>query len=250
MQARFRVALVLTALALTATACEINVTPTPKPSVTPVPTAVPTPLPTAVPTATPQPTASPSASVTPGSFQLAAGCPNDANNLVVNGGFETPDAGGGYNFYDSSFDGWQVTSGSVDVVGTYWQAAVGNQSIDLSGYAPGAIEQAFNTQAGRAHRLTLCLAGNSEGGDPVKQVEVSWNGSRLGTLSFDTTGKSTDKMGWVSYTLILPGSQVSSLSRLTLRSLTAGSYGPAVDNVSVYPQTLLISEASQAAQIQ
>lgn len=236
--------------------CIIAITPTSNPSTrpsaqatlrptpfpTPFPTAVATPFPTPFPTvaATAQPSATPSvtSSLGSGGFQLAAGCPEaPGTNLVRNAGFETPDAGSNYIVLTSAFEGWTLDANTVDVVGTLLQSAAGKQSLDLSGGNAGTLSQELATTAGQSYRLTLCLAGNPGGEPQVKLMNVMWNGSLLGQLSFDTAGKTFTSMGWVSYTVILPGSMVTGISRLSFQSLANSAYGPVIDNVSVYPVT-------------
>ena len=47
--------------------------------------------------------------------------------VIMQSSFEQPDIGGSYAAYlaGSEVDGWVVESGSIEVVGTYWQAADG-----------------------------------------------------------------------------------------------------------------------------
>ena len=73
-----------------------------------------------------------------------------------NGSFETGPTPGGYvtlSAGDTQITGWTVTGDSVDYIGSYWPAADGSRSLDLSGNAGGGVAQAFDTVAGRTYRV-------------------------------------------------------------------------------------------------
>lgn len=197
----------------------------------------PSPLPSTSPSATPSGTPSANPSGTPaGTFRQSAGCAAaPGGNLVSNPSFEEPNAGDKWKSFTSAFAGWDV-AGPIDVVGTYWQAGQGNQSAELSGGAVGSITQTVATRAGQGYRLSFCMSANPEGGNAAKRMDVLWNDKNLGTLSFETAGKSKENMGWVSYSIDLAPGQVSAGSKLSFKSLEAGYFGPAVDNVSVTQQ--------------
>ncbi|GAA0328819.1 choice-of-anchor C family protein [Actinoallomurus spadix] len=160
-----------------------------------------------------------------------------------NGGFENPvvPANGFTTFTGGSDIGaWRVVSGNVDVIGSgFWQAAEGNQSIDLDGDMAGAIEQSVPTRLGGCYNLTFSLAGNPDGGPALKRgyVRVAQRGfghsSSQRNFAFDTTGKTRADMGYVSQRLRFRalGSSVT----LTFGSATAGAFGPVVDGVSITP---------------
>jgi choice-of-anchor C domain-containing protein len=164
-------------------------------------------------------------------------------NLVINGSFETgvdPGVFTTLNAIDStSISGWTVTGGSIDYIGSYWQASDGSRSIDLNGITQGTLaQQTLATVAGQQYLISFDLAGNPDQGPTVKTIGVSIGGSGLQTFTFDTTGKSHGNMGWIteSFLYIATGT-----SMITFQSLTVGpvgnesfaAYGPALDNVSV-----------------
>ena len=66
-----------------------------------------------------------------------------------NGSFEDgPEISGSLvTLYDGNEEitGWKVSSGSIDLIGTYWKASDGERSLDLNGAGPGAISQTFDT---------------------------------------------------------------------------------------------------------
>src|ERR1700729_1013381 len=72
-----------------------------------------------------------------------------AANLIQDGNFDNPVAGNPFDTISApnSFGAgnvWNVTSGSVDVIGNYWQTApTGAHTVDLDGNSPGGINQSF-----------------------------------------------------------------------------------------------------------
>ena len=92
-----------------------------------------------------------------------------------NGSFETGPTPGGYvtlTAGDTQITGWTVTGNSVDYIGSYWPAADGSRSLDLSGNAAGGVAQAFDTVAGHTYRVGFALAGNPDCAPTVKTVQV------------------------------------------------------------------------------
>src|ERR1700758_3025161 len=82
---------------------------------------------------------------------LAAGTAHAATNLVADGDFTSPSGGNAFHQYSagSSIGSWNVVSGSVDLVGAYWQApTAGAGSVDLNGHSDGSIDQSIATGAG------------------------------------------------------------------------------------------------------
>ncbi|HEX8524521.1 MAG TPA: choice-of-anchor C family protein [Tepidisphaeraceae bacterium] len=159
---------------------------------------------------------------------------DSAKNRVVNGDFESPGVpSGGWSTYGagSTFGGWTVASGSVDMIGDYWQAASGNASVDLNGAQAGAIYQDLQTLAGQRYSLSFAMAGHPVAPQTV-QMQVWWGNTLIDTISFDTTGRSTSDMGWSDHRydgLLATGAT----TRLKFVSLTASSLGPTLDDVVV-----------------
>jgi choice-of-anchor C domain-containing protein len=157
-------------------------------------------------------------------------------NLVVNGSFEEPVVSSGdiaIYYAGSSFSGWTVQEGSIDLIGyLFWQADDGVQSVDLTGNcSTGAIYQDLTTIPLQAYSLSFALAGNP-GGDPaVKEMEVYWGTQLVDTLTFDVTGRTYTSMGWGQHQYSVVASTTT--TRLLFRSLTGGCQGPALDSVSV-----------------
>ncbi|MGW9171215.1 choice-of-anchor C family protein [Streptomyces decoyicus] len=128
---------------------------------------------------------------------------------------------------------WTVASGSVDLIGSgFWQAADGEQSVDLNGQGPGKVSQTFTTTAGKTYTVSYALAGNPGGNQGVKTGAVLIDGQNFQDFSFDTTGKTFARMGYVGrqVTFVATGASTT----LSFASTTAsGAYGPVIDNVRV-----------------
>lgn len=164
-------------------------------------------------------------------------------SLLVDGGFETPYT---YDIYDNGREAgevvgaWDVVSGTVDLVASADLSPFeGTQSLDLSGTGVGRISQSVTTAPGVTYQLTFQLAGNvtgllmSDDSQPIKQLEVIWNGSVVDTLSFDITGHTQTSMGWELRTFNVTATGTT--STLAFASLTDSIYGPVIDDVGLNP---------------
>ena len=165
----------------------------------------------------------------------ADGTARASGTAVPNGGFEEPAIGGGWSWFPAgtTIGPWVVGSGSVDVV-SMWQDAEGAQSIDLSGSGAGAIYQDLPTEPGRTYTLRFALAGNPEvrGEDRIKRVSVDFGDAAVDTLSFDTTGRTLEDMGWGYHSYSVTAT--SATTRLRFTSLNELSdTGPAIDDVKL-----------------
>ena len=179
-------------------------TPTPEPTVEPTPNPTPTPVPDP--------------------------CLGETN------GFEppnAPDAGASFVMltFGDNVDGFVIDTGSIDIVGTYWLAACGVQSMDLSGGEPGAIHREMFTTAGAAYRVRFAFSGNPYDDSAPKFVRILWDGVELDELAIVTDGFGPEDMGWKWFEYDVTAS--GSTARLTFESLTPGVYGPALDGISV-----------------
>jgi choice-of-anchor C domain-containing protein len=162
-------------------------------------------------------------------------------NLVTNGSFESgtaPSAAVGYTtlqLNSTAIDGWKVTAGNIDYIGTYWSAEDGARSIDLQGTGPanGAISatQTIATTIGQQYLVSFWAAGNPDGTPAVKTFNVSFGGSGLKSFSVAEGAGPRPAMNWTLESFIYTADSTS--SALSFMSTTAGPYGPALDNVSV-----------------
>lgn len=155
-----------------------------------------------------------------------------ANNITAGLGFSTFNSGSTLVSGD-----WTVTSGSVDQIGSYWQAPPGTPfptggSVDLDGNSPGAITQTFSQTTGGLYDLTFQLSGNPDGGPGVKSLAVTVNGVTQ-DLTYTVTGANTHgNMLYASESLFF--SLVSGSNTISFASTdTSGDYGAVVGNVSL-----------------
>jgi choice-of-anchor C domain-containing protein len=158
-----------------------------------------------------------------------------AGGSTIGDSFETPAAAGGFVRYPAGtqLGPWTVTTGNVDLTTTaLWQAAEGRQSLDLDGDAPGAVARTIATTPLLTYRITYALAGNYVGAPAVKTGEVRANGKVIQEMSFDTTGRYRDSMGYLRQTAYVLAK--SSSLRLEFASTTTpGDFGPVIDDVRV-----------------
>ncbi|MBI3342508.1 DUF642 domain-containing protein, partial [Candidatus Curtissbacteria bacterium] len=80
------------------------------------------------------------------------------------GVFTTVNPGG------TNITGWNVDSGNVDYIGTYWPASNGVRSVDMNGLTAGSISQSLTTVVGATYNVTFDLSGNPDSrpvGDPL-----------------------------------------------------------------------------------
>lgn len=170
-------------------------------------------------------------------LDLVSVVPAVPGDLLLDGEFEEPSVGAGHTVYSTydMIDNWLVADGSVQQVGTEWQAAGVSQSMHLNVDGPGTISQDIATTPGQAYLVRFAMAGDPDGGPASKTMEVDWGGNALGQQTFDTTGRTRTAMGWSRRAYLVSTS--SPTTTLAFRSLTAGAYGPVIDSVSVVPAT-------------
>jgi choice-of-anchor C domain-containing protein len=138
----------------------------------------------------------------------------------------------------TAIPGWEVIGASVDWISpTYWQTDTGLRNVDLSGDAPGGIRQTFSTIAGQRYSVVFWMAGN-----PDDWMSSTWSGQAMPkTLKVSATGDPGQEftvlpntradMNWQQFSYSFTASQTS--TTLQFESLTAGPYGPVLDDVSV-----------------
>ncbi|MCB1155254.1 MAG: DUF642 domain-containing protein [Deltaproteobacteria bacterium] len=175
-----------------------------------------------------------------------SGCavnPDEAGNIVSNSSFEepvvtTPEHYLPLNAGDTIGE-WDVIGKGVDLVGDRLQAGHGVQSVDLNNYTDhGGVEQALPTTPGQSYNLSFCYAGNTEGGEGIKEFEIFWGETSLGSWTFDTTGYTPTNMGWITTIIEVPGdftaSDTTTLKFVSLQPV-ASVHGPEIDAVVVVP---------------
>lgn len=169
--------------------------------------------------------------------------------IETNGSFETGVEPGSFvtlsAIDNSSIDNWTVETGSVDYIGTLWNASDGENSIDLSGNGVGSISQTLTTVPGNTYKVTFDLAGNPDGLPAIKTLDVDVDGV-VTPFEFDVTGQSTSDMGWEEKTFNFVADNASTI--LSFISTTDSAFGPAIDNVVVEDITPVVEIPAQCDQ--
>ncbi|MBM0231132.1 DUF642 domain-containing protein [Micromonospora sp. STR1_7] len=164
-------------------------------------------------------------------------------------GFETPVIGGDFQEFAAGqqFGPWTVTTGTVGLTRD-WQAAEGEQSLDLNGFSPGAVARTLPTTLLTTYRVSYALAGNPDNGPLVVTGKVTANGHTVDTFSFDTAGHTPSAMGYV-YRTVYFTNVLSATTVLQFASTTAGAFGPVIDDVRVESCLLVICSAGTAGAV-
>jgi choice-of-anchor C domain-containing protein len=153
-------------------------------------------------------------------------------NVIANPSFEIGTDPGSFTTVfagNTNITNWTVNSGSVDYIGSYWQAADGNRSVDMDGNSAGVMSQVINgLSLSSSYYVIFSMAGNPDGGPTIKTLQVDI-GPYSGQFTFDTTGYDKNNMGWVNKSFSF--TPTASTQTLTFTSLDAGYYGAAIDNV-------------------
>ncbi|QCO56784.1 choice-of-anchor C family protein (plasmid) [Pseudorhodobacter turbinis] len=167
---------------------------------------------------------------------VMAGSGSAGAATLINGSFEAPGT------YDGSFqtvwagstalEGWTIESGSVDLIGSYWQHSDGDYSLDMNGSALGVISQRIaDLVVGAYYALSFDMAGNTYYGGTTMSVTASVDGAGGGVFEFDTTGQSQSDMGWLTQSFQFQATDTSAV--LQFASNETGVVGPALDNVRI-----------------
>ena len=155
---------------------------------------------------------------------------------ITNGGFELGTDPGSFatvGVGQTNITGWDVTSGSVDYIGTYWQGqgAGGGRSVDLSGNSIGTLSQTFATVFGKLYDVTFWVSKNPDSGAPVRTGAVS-AGNTLGGFSY-STNNSRANMLWEQQTFRFQATSTSTTLSFSSDASGGCCYGPALDSVSI-----------------
>jgi choice-of-anchor C domain-containing protein len=162
---------------------------------------------------------------------------------IFNDGFNADPAPGLYQtIYDGGALGPWTVGGSVDWIGGYWQPAEGDGSVDMSGNYAGSLTTVLNTITGQDYTLSFFLAGNPDGGNSTKTLNVQ-AGNLNQDFYFSTVGHSEGSMGWVLETVNFVATNNPAL---TFTSLDNNAYGAALDGVVVSSSTAVPEPASCA----
>jgi choice-of-anchor C domain-containing protein len=174
-----------------------------------------------------------------------------ADSMLLNGDFtqysgtQSPSyttIGAGSTF----LTGWAVTSGSVDVINSYWPSPPqGGNSVDLDGDAPGAISQTLmNLSTGTTYVLSFELAANPDGDPLTKQLEVDIIPDAAPTDftsdQYANSAETKNDAGWMFEDVTFKATQSTETLKfisMDTTSVDAGGgpspYGPVIGNVAV-----------------
>ena len=180
--------------------------------------------------------------------------PSAFANLLVNGDFTQGAPQSGCAPGVTSFPGWTVTSGNVDLDSAAAGCSgiapvVGSYFVDLTGsFAPyendvGTIMQTFTTIPRTEYSVSFYFGGNPQwqylpeypNDSPIKAMNVLINGSVVDSYSVDTTGAALTDAQWTSETLdFMATGSTTDLSFASLNGISSPSdFGPLLDGVNV-----------------
>lgn len=175
-----------------------------------------------------------------------------AGAQIVNGGFENPTQAGGFGQIDAvsnEITGWTVSAGSVDLISSYWAPYEGSQSVDMSGGSAGTMYQDFTISQAGSYNLFFAMAGNTDGGNMIKNLNVSFGLNGILTqnqnFTFDISGKTMTNMGWEMRNMLVNVAQAGSY-RIQFASGESNAYGAAIDAVSLSAVTAVPEPATLA----
>lgn len=163
---------------------------------------------------------------------------------IVNGSFEN-----GVEFVapfvtltatdSTSIDGWTVTTGSIDYIGTYWQASHGVRSLDMNGLSAGSVSQLVTgLTAGHVYQVSFDISGNPDAGPTTKTLGVTASVS-TNFYNFLIGANTLSSMNWVTQSFQFVASDSSELLSFFSATACCGTeahpfaFGPALDNVSI-----------------
>lgn len=157
-------------------------------------------------------------------------------DMLTNGGFESGPAVPATGILavppgSPALTGWTVMGGAINIVtNDYWACLSGTRSVALSSSGPGAIQQSFASIAGSVYRLTFSISGEPFSTPTIKHLRVQ-AGATTQDFTFDVTPAWHWDMHWEQHTLdfVAPGPS----TMVTLTSMDASPYGPALDVASI-----------------
>lgn len=151
----------------------------------------------------------------------------EAGGDIAPGSFRTVASGN-----NTTIAGWTVGGAGVDYIGTYWQAADGNRSIDLSGANAGSISQSFATVIGQAYKVAFSLSGNPDGGLGTKIATAAATGFAPASFTY-TVGSANSRVNMLWDRVFYTFRAAATTTNLSFTSGTSTAYGPAIDDVSI-----------------
>ncbi len=162
--------------------------------------------------------------------------PDPAVDAIADGGFNatpTPNADANTLFAGEMAGSWLITTGSIEVRGTDWQASPnGGKPLDLNGLEPGSIEQSFTTVPGGQYELSFALAGNFRGGaNDTVSMQIDRGAETVALQVQHQDGWSKDNLGWQQQTVSFTAT--ANTTTIALSSTTPGMFGAIVSDLSL-----------------
>ena len=163
--------------------------------------------------------------------------------IVKNGSFEDPTvAPESFATLSGGLTNWTI-GGNIDLIGNYWAAQSGKQSVDLNGLVVGSLKQSVNLEAGQLYNLSFWASGNPDGPPDPKTFDVSIGSSLFETVSVaKPAGRSS--MNWTEFSYNFAVLSTGSYDLLFQSTSIGGAgiggcggegscFGPALDNVAI-----------------
>jgi choice-of-anchor C domain-containing protein len=173
-----------------------------------------------------------------GSNLISDGCFSNSNDSSP--GFATINAGTSFGSASNSSGPWTVTTGSIDLIGNYWQAPFNyGGSVDIDGNSPGGISQTVTTVPGQQYLLTFWLSGNPDGPPETKSLFVTATADPpySYTIGLNSHGSMNYIEEFLNFTATTDSTLISFFS-----DDSDSPYGPVIGDVSLaatpLPQTL------------
>lgn len=172
-----------------------------------------------------------------GLFALLSVVPIAARATVVgNGNFSSPSVNGSYETLSdgsTTITDWTVIGGSVDLIGSYWQAPpTGGQSVDLDGSSPGGLQQTLVTEPGSEYIVSFYLSGNPDGGDATKHLSVTV-GTASELYTYVTGSNTHTDMRYTPETFTFTATGSASVLAFRSGDLSGSPWGPVLGGISV-----------------
>jgi choice-of-anchor C domain-containing protein len=153
---------------------------------------------------------------------------------ITNGSFEAPGTFSGsfttLGAGDPSLTGWSIDSGSIDLINTYWNAAEGDYSIDMSGDGPATISTIISELSiGYRYLITFDVGANPDAEPDIKLLDATIGGF-TGQYTAPRAGR---PLNWTSYALEFIATAATQTLSFSSAANGINPYGPALDNVEI-----------------
>ena len=156
---------------------------------------------------------------------------------ILNGSFEDTSPDGVFDTLaagDGDIANWTIDSGTVDFIGSYWEADDGTNSIDMTGVSIGTISQLITgLTSGVKYMITFAMSGNPDNGPGSKFMTVN-AGGETGIYEYVVGAlNSHAMMKWEDFQFFFTAGSTSELLTFAAVAENACCFGPALDNVSI-----------------